>query len=281
MSKPLKPLGIGDILDRTFQIYRRHFTQLMVIMIILIGPYILLENVLVPGGETELLPSYDIEFDSMDDLFEQIFGSEPVTEYADPVQLGMVGLYLFLVLPLTLLVFSPWAVSSVTLTVESALTGKQRSLSELLKRPLKRLGALIGNSLLYYILLFAILIGIVLLFTILIMVVYGSETGNVALAILGGLFLFVLFLAMMFLVLFFAIRWMFYIPFIVVDGKGLSIGSSWSLTKKHFWRIFGILLLMFTKKRGGGGGVVGWGGGFFFILGFLWDYKKKKQRKSV
>src|SRR4051794_32222716 len=44
---PLRPMSIGRILDRSFQIYRKHFVKLTLLMLLLFGPFYLLQSLLL------------------------------------------------------------------------------------------------------------------------------------------------------------------------------------------------------------------------------------------
>ena len=47
LSKNLQPMTIGDILDRSIQLYRSNFLKFIGIILLVKGPYLILESILI------------------------------------------------------------------------------------------------------------------------------------------------------------------------------------------------------------------------------------------
>lgn len=91
-----KPMDIGRILDRSFQLYRKNFVKLSFIMLILFGPFYLLQNLLFNGetSDTSLL----MEGIRNGASFEEIFKSTRSIGETSPIGGTGKTLVLFLIL---------------------------------------------------------------------------------------------------------------------------------------------------------------------------------------
>ncbi|XOK61927.1 hypothetical protein ACJ7K1_02000 [Paenibacillus elgii] len=248
-----RPMGIGAILDRSFQIYRKHFTVTFLLMLLFFGPIYLLQNlVLFDVSSVSLLPeSGETIADSLD-RFAEASGS------GDELRIGLL-LFSFLLMPLYMLAVFPAAVSSQLHLVRAAADGASVGFKELLRSSFSRYWPIIGNTLLFGLILMGVYmaVSIVVVFGVIIVLVVTvgigtgiTEIGSdpfgssiVLVVLLVFLYLFVA-LLMMAGIGFFAIRFGFYLPVIALEGAPSSLGRSWRLTRGNFWRIFGIYFVL-------------------------------------
>ncbi|MCP1310669.1 ABC transporter ATP-binding protein [Paenibacillus tyrfis] len=248
-----RPMGIGAILDRSFQIYRKHFTVTFLLMLLFFGPLYLLQNlVLFDVSSVSLLPeSGETIADSLD-RFAEAGGS------GEELRIGLL-LFSFLLMPLYMLAVFPAAVSSQLHLVRAVADGASVGFKELLRSSFSRYWPMVGNTLLFGLILVgvytaistAVVFGVIIVAAVSFGIGAGiSELGSdpfgssiVLVVLLVGMYLLVGLLVMAGIG-FFAIRFGFYLPVVALEGARSSLSRSWKLTKGNFWRIFGIYFVL-------------------------------------
>ncbi|WP_051775547.1 hypothetical protein [Paenibacillus tyrfis] len=248
-----RPMGIGAILDRSFQIYRKHFTVTFLLMLLFFGPLYLLQNlVLFDVSSVSLLPESGETIADSIDRFAEASGS------GDELRIGLL-LFSFLLMPLYMLAVFPAAISSQLHLVRAAADGASVGFKELLRSSFSRYWPMVGNTLLFGLILMgvymaistAVVFGVIIVAAVTIGIGAGiSELGSdpfgssiVLVVLLVGMYLLVALLVMAGIG-FFAIRFGFYLPVVALEGARSSLSRSWRLTKGNFWRIFGIYLVL-------------------------------------
>lgn len=128
------PLTLGELLDRTFRLYRRHFGKFLLAAAIFLVPYGLVSALL--SGRM------------MTDYFSMLVGGVQVAPDATGLVGGLTGLSLLL----TPLGLAASAFTMLTLTSLSigALHGDVPSLGQVMRRVARRFWAFVGSSLLSY-----------------------------------------------------------------------------------------------------------------------------------
>lgn len=248
-----RPMGIGAILDRSFQIYRKHFTVTFLLMLLFFGPIYLLQNlVLFDVSSVSLLPESGETIADSIDRFAEASGS------GDELRIGLL-LFSFLLMPLYMLAVFPAAVSSQLHLVRAAANGASVGFKELLRSSFSRYWPMVGNTLLFGLILMGVYTAIstVVVFGVIIVLVVtvgiGTGIAEIGSDPFGSSIVLVVLLVFMYLLVallmmagigFFAIRFGFYLPVIALEGAPSSLGRSWRLTKGNFWRIFGIYFVL-------------------------------------
>lgn len=241
-----KPMGVGAILDRSFQLYRNHFTVIFLLMLLFFGPIYLLQNVLMYDmGGASFLPQHG---DTAQDSFDYFLNGSGVD---DDTAIGSV-VFILLLMPLYMVAVFPAAIASQLHLVRAAADGSGVRFGELLRKSFSPYWRMVGNTFLYGLLMF----GIYILFTFAVIIAvsivgmmiallgvgllqlgssYGGGIASVALVI-------VLYLSMVFALAagygFFVVRFGFYLPVAALDDGRQTLRRSWRLTKGNFWRIF-------------------------------------------
>ncbi|MBP1966900.1 hypothetical protein [Paenibacillus aceris] len=251
-----RPMGIGRILDRSFQLYRKHFVVLTLIMLILYGPFYLLQHLLT-YQETAMTSGSILEQIRNGGSIQDMFGPNSSFLQKDPTlhSEGYIWKTLILVLvlsPIMILGLMPASIASVVHLVKASLYGEETpGVGQLLKKSFARFWPLAGSTFLVGLIVLGIYLGMAIILAIfaIIFAVGGSLSGAVGGFGGGGVaftivFFAVLGLGALFTFAYFVIRWGYYLPFVALGEESLGIGRSWGLTRKSFWRLFGMYIVL-------------------------------------
>lgn len=263
-----QPLTFGKLLDRSFRVYRSHWAKLMLLTLMLFGPFYLMYGWIFSDT---IGTGFDVNAYFGDEAFSSRIGGTPAGQ--TPELNGGIGALLFFFLflgPLVTFVLIPVTFSMVTLMVKAVYDGEKPTLGAAVKRTLKRFWPLFGNSLLFGLIMFGMYIVMVIVIVIVVMIiamVVGLGAGISGFTdfdpgpgfIIGFI---VLYAAVVFLIYallsFFLIRWGYYVPAVVLDGEGVGLGRSWNLTRGSFWRLFFVFLVLSLIMTG-----------FYLVYAFL------------
>jgi hypothetical protein len=240
----LKPMGIGQLMDRGFQFYRTHFVKLMLLMLILFGPIYLLQSLLSTTDQT-----------NNTSIFEQIREGSSYTEVletigdnTDAVNWVQTLVLIFVILPIFLLILFPVAISSIVHMVRAFLSGEPiPETGELLRKSFGKLGKLIGSTVVVGLMYMGIYLVTAIASLLLVVVgglIVGVASGSGDGSAGAGLIIFLvlagiaLFFGFIFLNAYFMIRFCYFLPFIALGEESMGIGRSWTITRKSFWRLF-------------------------------------------
>ncbi|SDD40282.1 Membrane domain of glycerophosphoryl diester phosphodiesterase [Paenibacillus sp. UNCCL117] len=249
-----RPMGIGAILDKSFQLYRSHFTVAFLLLLLFAGPFYIIQNVLFYNLST--LSFFPESGTSIADSFELFLnGGAASAEEASP---GLL-LFTFLVMPLYLLLLVPVLMSSQLLLVKTALQGGEVRFGEVLRGAFVRYGRQVGNTLLYGLIIFGLMF-VIWIALVLALVLIGSLTVGLGAGFLalggdpfGGSIAFIVIVAVVYILTgfaisacssYFIIRFGFYLPIVTLEDEGEAIRGSWRLTRGSFWRIFAVFFIL-------------------------------------
>lgn len=249
-----KPLRIGQILDRSLQIYRKHFVMAFAAVLSVAGPgFFLLRYVIFKISE---LSGVEEDYSSYGWLDTE--GAFTTATAASDSLNGYV-LLLFLLLALLLLVFGPPTLSAQLHLTRASLWGQRVRLSQLLRHSFTHFWPAMGNTILFLLMILGVYIGAIIGVAILFMVVaamtasFGAGLFDFNFNAFGTSLLFVLFAFILYLALvsaillllgYFLIRLGFYLAAIFLDHDRNPFKRSWRLSKGNFWRVFAIYLVM-------------------------------------
>ncbi|WP_261304143.1 hypothetical protein [Paenibacillus andongensis] len=248
----LSPMGIGRILDRSFQLYRKHFITLTIIMLILFGPiYILMDW--LSFQDTASTSSSILDQIRSGASIKEMFGNGTFLQNKPNPQDTWKTLVLVLVLlPVLFFGILPVSTASVVHLVRASLFGEELpGVGQLLRKSFRRFWPLAGSTFLDVLIMCGIYIGLAIIIVIFAIVfaiggsfssaVGGISGGAVALTIL---FFSILGLGVLFTFTYFLIRWCYYLPFVALGEESVGLGRSWKLTRKSFWRLFLMYLVL-------------------------------------
>lgn len=221
---PLRPLGVGEILDGAITSIREN-PKVMLGLTILVATLTQLISVplqaLLLGG----------------DLGDQLFSLEETATAQDSTSLATANIASTVILVLTTGPAVLILTGILTVVVSRAVLGERMDAGSAWRQARPRLPALLGVTLL--ILLAAVTVVLLLLAPAFVAGAAGSVGGAVALGLLGGL-------AAVAAVVYLFVAWSLAPVAVVLEKQGVlaSLRRSRRLVHPNFWRVLGILLLI-------------------------------------
>lgn len=224
---PLRPLGIGDILDRAVRIYRRNFVTLVSIIAVISLPLLLIQVLAAALTLPWLTNSVNGDAFAIQALgglfFLAQFVTVIVTFFATIFQVGAIAAF-----------------------VSEQLKGRTLSLREAYGQALRRGVSLVIATVLLG-LVIVTLLG-VLFVPFLLPLGISSIARSIDDSVLGIMSVLVCCfgLPLSLIYLYLSVRWMFYGQAIVVENYNSTggLGRSWKLVKGKFWRTLGFYLIL-------------------------------------
>lgn len=244
----LRPMGIGRILDRSFQLYRKHFVTLTIIMLILYGPFYILMDWLTQQ-DTASTSSSILEQIRSGASIQDMFGSGSFLQNDSAMQPGDIWKILLMVLvlfPILFIGILPVSTASVVHLVKASFFGEETpGVGQLLRKSFRRFWPLAGSTFLIALIMLGIYIGLAIIIVIFAMVfAVGAGFSNSVGGFGGGVVVFtviffvILGLGALFTFAYFLIRWCYCLAIVALGEESIGLERSWKLTRKSFWRLF-------------------------------------------
>jgi hypothetical protein len=231
-----KPRGFGEILDLTFLVLRKQFAKILLIMLILTGPILLIQAIAMISGGIPIIPGTGAEGLGTWESF--LFALESTGIEQALYTVGGIELAILIVtLVLLGIVLVPVALAAIILLTGKVKNGETIEVGPIIKQAFSRYGALIGGTIVYMLILIAL---IALPFIVVPLLVFGNVDAGPGLIVAGV----VLGLAYFFAVVYFITRWSFYFTAITFEKVSPGIAKSWRLTKGQFWRLVGLYIVL-------------------------------------
>ncbi len=244
----LRPTGVGPMLDRSLQVYRKLFGPMFLGTLAAFGPFYLISNLLlVDVSALSFAPNFD--FGNMDRFWESRFSERlfagGAAVWAKALGMFLLGLvFVFLVVP----VYCAWA---VVLAIR-AIEGEPTTPGEALREAWKRYGRVLGNGMLYVLISIGVY-SIISVGNFVLSLVYGGAIlstaaigGSEAVATAAGAFALVVYVLFAYggslAYYYFLIRFGYFVPPLLFENESVAIGRSWSLTRKSFWRLLALYI---------------------------------------
>ncbi|MDQ0231143.1 hypothetical protein [Metabacillus malikii] len=226
-----KPKGFGEILDFTFQLARKRFTDFFLILLLLVGPIYLIEALILLIGGT----SFFRESLSEGYWFEQFLTQ---LENTGTIESGSIGLTIgYFIVMLIGFLFYPVAQAAIIIMIDQMRKNEEVTVGTAIKRAFTRFWPLLGSNLLFGL----ILVGIVFIPIILLSLVSGVLFFIVP--IVGILLMIPLFLGLGVGYLFLMTKWSFYFGSVTLKEGTPGLGRSWRLTRKQTWKLVGLYVI--------------------------------------
>lgn len=243
----LRPMGLGDILDAVFRLYRSNFLTFIGIVALLQVPMILLQISLTLALNrgvtadiqqlTSGLLNFDPRFDSLAEL--------PIGN------LILFGTVTVLIALFQGLVIQQLITGALANAVARRYQNQPVAMLEAYDFGIDRMLALIGAGLIMG-LIVTLIFGILSGFFVGGIVLLGaasaqSEASGALFAIFAFLGLMFAFIAALLVVAFVAVRFLFFTQAVVLEGHGplSALRRSWQLVSGSFWRVLGAVALIY------------------------------------
>lgn len=241
------PMGLGQLLDRAFRLYRARFGRLVLTTAIFFVPLGVLSALLMGVAMNSY---FDILFNAID---QPAVLSESEILQASGATIGSA-----LFVAGVGLILGALAFLSILAQADANVAGSELTIGASVRTGLSRFWPFVGLSLLVTVISFGVLFAIyaalivVMLifagvFAALAAVTDGSGVAAVGAVILIILLIFGLVFAMLLPFAYLTTRWMMAPVVILTErcGPSSALSRSWRLTDGSFWRLFGLLVLLF------------------------------------
>jgi hypothetical protein len=244
------PLGLGDLLDRAFRLYRARFGSFLLTAAIFLIPFSLISGLLTGQfitGYVDAISAITVSPGEVpDSIFGELFGAVG-SFFGVMFVLGFAGLLINAVVALAL------TSQSIAVLHEEPLT-----LSDGVRRGLRRFWSYVWMNIVQYVLIFLATLAVLIpLFILVFAVIFaGAAFGSVALDdnIIGAIaavlvivcgYIFALVIAFV-PTIYLSARWIVATPVLLAENLGAmdALRRSWQLTQKQKWRVVGYLILL-------------------------------------
>ncbi|MBX3001245.1 MAG: glycerophosphoryl diester phosphodiesterase membrane domain-containing protein, partial [Caldilineaceae bacterium] len=246
------PLGLGDLLDRAFRLYRARFRLFLLTAAIFLIPFSLISGLLTGQFLTGYMDAITAMTTTPDDLPSTVAG-----EF-----FGIVGGFFGVMFVFGIAGLLINAIVALALTTQgiAALHEEGLTVGEGVRRGLRRFWSYIGMSIAQFVLIFLATLAVLIpLFILIFAVIFaGAAIGATAFSdenIIGIIALVLVIICGYLVALILAVapgiylsaRWIVATPSLLAEELGAldALRRSWRLTKKQGWRVVGYLILLY------------------------------------
>lgn len=225
-SKFNRPKSFGEILDHTFRLSKTHFKDFFMVMLLFMGPVYLLQALIELSSGVNFIRDMTVS-ENFSDIFMNLEDGSLETEIgAGDTVAGFLTIFL-----------GPMVGGSILLMVDRIRKGEEFALKAIIKQTFSRYGGMLGSTLLFGLIVFAItfVVLIVWFFLLIILIANAPVLGTIMslLFIIGAVIGFGLLFT----------RWSFYFGSVVFREGTPGFGRSWRLTKGRAWKTFGLYIV--------------------------------------
>ncbi|HBI05242.1 MAG TPA: hypothetical protein DDY49_14580 [Paenibacillaceae bacterium] len=237
---PNKPLQVSEMLDLMFQIMKKHFPALFLIMIILLVPLFLVQGLALWGSGFSLIradvegPWYMTFMDA--GISEDLMANLPLPQM----------LILFFSAFVMAIIFVPLAEAAIIIAVDRIRKGEKIQPIAHIKQAFSRFWGLLGGSFVYGIISGGLVLLVLLILGALGGLIWFTDgfSGNVLLLVLVILGMIAFGIGGLIGSIYLSVRISFNFAVIVFEKVSPALTQSWNLTRKNFWRLFVIALVI-------------------------------------
>ncbi|GGM30315.1 hypothetical protein GCM10011351_15570 [Paraliobacillus quinghaiensis] len=231
-----EPKRIGEILDLTFQITKKHFSSLFLILFVFMGPVFLIQALtqLMSGRNFfRDLAEGENWIDQMIKTYDQTANQTAVTVETSFVE-GFGGLFVGLLS----LIFYPIASAAIFVLIKRLKDNESYTVGSVIKTAFSRFWPILWSSLLFGLIAFAII------FIPLMVVLTGALVTSMVNPITSIAFILLFLIGGFIGIGLLLTRWGFYLPAVLFDRVAPGLGKSWALTEKRTWKYFWIYIVL-------------------------------------
>jgi hypothetical protein len=226
-----KPKSFGAVLDQTFRLSKNNFSTFFIIMLIVVGPIVILDAIvsLLAGS------SFFREVSSGGSFFEQLSNTVDDSLYGTTTLAEDLGA---IIVGLATIVLYPVAQAAVIYAIEAIRDKEEFTAGSVIKQAFSRFWPIFASSLLFGVIVFGMILVSVIIITVI------TAGGALVNPLAGVIYFILLFLAFGSVVAYFLTRWSLYLPAVAFEPCAPGLGRSWHLTRKNFWRTFGLIVVI-------------------------------------
>lgn len=224
-SKIDSPKGFGQILDLTFSISKKKFSQFVLIMLIFMGPIYVLQAIMELASGV----GFFIEMEKGGTWFENVLGSFEESSVGADAALAVSGLLS--------LIFAPISAAAIMFALNHIRKGEEYTVGSVIKEAFSRFWPMLGSNILFG------LIVVGLYFIPMLIVFFVGIMGAVMFPVAGIALAVLLFLGFTFGLGLLLTRWSFYFGSVVLKEGTPGLSRSWELTKGRLWVTFGLYVI--------------------------------------
>lgn len=246
ISRPrIRQLGLGELLDESFRLYRGNLIDFIAIAALILVPYTLLTLVVQLPLQQQIGQLQAAQLNQTDPFANQ----SPFGFFA---AIGFTALGSIVITLLYSIIFQPLLEGALAHAISQRYLDRPSGVGDAFGAALRRAGALIGARLIPTFIGFLVgglIVGVIFgVFAALLGQSLNGDTGGSSAGAAALVFLigFVVFVGLAIAALFVFIRILFTSQAAVIEGKGAleSLSRSWRLTEGSFWRMFGYILVI-------------------------------------
>lgn len=228
-----RPKRMADMLDTIFAVSRHHFVDFFKIFLVMLGPIILLEAIILLAIGKPFFRDAASGSNVFDSWINTFLLEETITS---SIKEEITSIFSGLLI----LIFTFFGNVAVLYIVDFLRKGKAYDLTEEIKRSFSKTGAIIGSSILIFIIsFFAILFIIVAAVMLTFLFDAFSPFAGVFFVILSVI-------AMIVILVFLILRIIFYLARIAFGSSITeSFSESWNMTKGRVLSLFGIFFVLY------------------------------------
>lgn len=240
-------MGLGELLDRAFRLYRTRFGRLALTAAIFFVPLGLLSALLMGVAMSSYIDLLINAVDQPTALTESDLFAAGGLSIAGALLTGLFGL-----------IVGALAFLSILVQAEATVNGDDVTIGASIRAGLARFWPFVGLSVMVTLISLGVLIAIYIVLIVIMLVFAGiftalaTITDQNGIAAVGAVILIILLIfglvfAMLLPFAYLTTRWMMAPVVIVTErlGPTSALSRSWRLTEGSFWRLFGLLILLF------------------------------------
>ncbi|GAF63175.1 hypothetical protein BTS2_0066 [Bacillus sp. TS-2] len=227
-----RPKGFGEILDQTFRITKSHFSSFFLIVLILVGPFLLLEALVNLAYGVSFFRETVEGNGVLERMMNRLALNEDYTELAQNSWISLIQLISFIMYPV--------AQAAIIFGVFHLKNGESFSTGSLIKKSFSRFWSLIGSSILYFLMVIGIIILPFIIFFSITAMIFGMAESAAFIII----FFLLVFIGFAVGIGYLLTRWSMYLAAVAIEREAPGFGRSWRLTKGNGWRVLGLIIVV-------------------------------------
>lgn len=230
-SKFSKPKGFGELLDHTFSLSKKKFSDFFLILLLLMGPVYVLEAIILLLSGTSFFR--EVGFGEV--WYEQIISSFDDSTVIETTSFGADIAMIFIGL-LSLLLF-PVAEAAILFAINHIRKNEEYTIKSVIKKGFSKFWPMLGSNILFLLIVIAMFF-VSIFVTTLVGIITGI--GNPVIGVIIGI---IMFLGFTIGFGYLCSRLAFYFCVVVLEDDAPGFSRSWRLSQGRSWILFGLYVI--------------------------------------